>query len=112
MAEGVVRTAIAKSGDGPFPLPVVEFDWANGQKVAISTVSAQSAALTADLVFVRMTVAGFIAVGANPTAADAAGSWPVSADEVISFPIDRGHKVAGIAATGTGTMYVMPAASF
>lgn len=86
------------------------YDWGIGQKVAIGTASAQSASIDAVEVMLRPSSRCFIAVGANPAAANAAGSVPLEAGESFHLQLASGDKVAVIQDTAAGFLYIMPVA--
>lgn len=80
-----------------------------GQAVAIGAASAQSTPVTGSLVDVTATVACFLAIGANPTAAASTGYY-LAANTTYRLPITSGDKIAVIQASSAGTLYVHPVA--
>jgi len=86
------------------------YDWSIAQKVAFAGASAPSAAIDAVEVMLRPSARCFVAVGANPTAADAAGSIPLEAGESFHLQMTPGDKVAVIQSTGAGALYILPVA--
>lgn len=91
------------------------YRFADGQKLAIGAASVQSAAVDAIEVMLRASVRCFVKVGANPTAADAAGAIPLEAGESFHLQMtdDDGvpapaMKVAVIQASGAGSLYILP----
>jgi hypothetical protein len=104
-----IGTAMAHGSVGAVPLPVVNFSFAAGQRIAVSTTSAQSAAISAALVALKSVDTDFwVTVGTSPTATVGATSFPVLAGETLFLPITSGQKVALITASGTGNVSVMP----
>jgi hypothetical protein len=93
-------------------IPSVFFDWADGQLVSYSTAT-QSTAITlpdgGGVVFVCASTKCWIAAGANPTAAAAAGSFPVPADCWFPVSLRNGDKISAIQDTAAGTLAIMPA---
>lgn len=79
------------------------------QTVAMSTTSAQSTAITADLVVVAVDAACFVRAGANPTAvSDGTDHYlPIGAWRI---PFISGQKLAFKMASGTGNAYITPGA--
>ena len=86
------------------------YGWAAGQKLAVGAASAQSAAVAAVEVMLIASARCFVKVGANPTAADAAGSIPLEAGERFHLQIATGDKIAAIQATAAGSLYILPVA--
>ena len=78
--------------------------------VAISTTSAQSAAITEEKVLVYSTVFCFARQGTNPTALSNGTDQPIPAETLIRVPVTSGNKLAFITATGSGTVYITPGA--
>lgn len=74
--------------------------------VAVSGVSAQSAAFQAGTRFVRIvaTTDVYLAFGSNPTATSTGILLPAGVVEV--FPVNGGEKVAAIQVASSGTMSV------
>lgn len=104
-----ITTPMAFGGAGAHPLPAVNFVFSSGQRIAASTTSAQSAAISATLVAIRSVDTDFwVTVGANPTAAVGATSFPVAAGELLFLPIVSGQKLAVITASGAGNVSIMP----
>jgi hypothetical protein len=93
-------------------------DWANAQALALGSASVQSA--TFDPVndrIVMVSVGGastvlgaWIAVGANPTAAAAAGSmWIAQGAAPVPVYVPAGMLVAGLQGATAGTLALVPA---
>ena len=80
------------------------------QKVAISTVSAQSTAIAAPLALVSPTVDCFMRQGANPTATNDGTDQFLFAGYTYRVAMTAGNKLAFAAASGTGNVYITPAA--
>jgi hypothetical protein len=79
------------------------------QSVAVSTTSAQSAAISAPNVVLTPTVSGFIRQGANPTAvSDGTDIFLLGNNTYRLGGFVPGNKLAFIAASGTGTLYITP----
>ena len=75
-----------------------------GNKVSLSNVSAQSAAIAGTYVDLVCDVNCFILIAANPTAV-ADTSYQLIAYTTYRFYITSGNKVAGILSTGTGNLW-------
>jgi hypothetical protein len=102
-----VDTPMAFGGQS---LPAFFFDWDNGQAIAYTGVSAQSAALTTLVVMVASDTKCWIRVGTNPTAVPfAAGSHPVDPGASLVFGVRPGQKIAVIRETANGTLSILPA---
>lgn len=90
-----------------------------GQKLALTTSSAQSTAIGAQpdergsnnkekgWIDIVTDSDCFIAIGANPTAV-VDTSYKLLANAAYRFPITLGNKVAGIMASGTGNIWIHP----
>lgn len=97
-------------GAAATPLPIYRFDFAAGQKVALTTASAQSAAIDAQAIAIIADADAWITVGTNPTAAaTTAGNWLLKAGAELRLKITPGDKVAGVTGT-TGALYIVPLA--
>lgn len=83
------------------------YDWANGQRVAVGAVSAQSAALPAGEVLLCAKERCFITFGADPTASAAAGSIPLEAGEKLHIQ-HPGGKIAVIRDVTDGFLSILP----
>ena len=78
-------------------------------KVAISTASAQSAALLATSYLITPDVNCFARTGANPTAvADGTDILLLANNQYRVVPLVIGQKLAFITPTGTGNVYLTP----
>jgi hypothetical protein len=86
------------------------YDWPDGQRIAVGAASAQSAAIDASEVMLRPSGRCFVKVGANPTAANAAGSIPLEAGESFHLQLSPGDKVAAIRDTADSFLYILPVA--
>ena len=78
--------------------------------ISVSTSSAAtSAVIKSNFAIVYSTVECFIVVGANPTATVATG-LPIPANTLVPVSGIRGgiDKIAAIAASGSGTLYIRP----
>ena len=80
------------------------------QAVAISTSSAQSAAISGNQAIVHCTVAAFVRRGANPTALSNGTDLYLPAGVTFRLSINRGEKLALITPSGSGTAYITPEA--
>ena len=87
----------------------VIWDWLNGQKVAVSNTSAQSAAIGTEVVMLLCDTDCFIKAGSNPTAADSAGSFRLPANQVLIFGMEATtDKIAVIRGAADGSLYILP----
>ena len=80
---------------------------AAGEKVALSNVTASSAAITGTFIDVSCDVDCYVVIAAAPTAV-AATSYKIISYTTYRFPITSGNKIAGILASGTGNLWVHP----
>jgi len=80
------------------------------QSVAVSTSSAATTnPIGATQAVVYSTVECFLVAGASPTATVAAGT-PIPANQLMPISgLKPEDKIAAIASTGTGTLYIRPA---
>lgn len=102
----------------PFPTPFTpvagfelsfEVDQGNrSQKVAISTVSAQSTAMTTPSVLCTPDATCFVRQGANPTALATGVDQILLANNTYRLMVVVGNKLAFITAAGTGNVYITP----
>ena len=96
--------------------PVTEYSMpvhagGTSQSVAISTTSAQSAALSFGTAVVTPTANCFVRQGSNPTAlANGTDQYLVANNSYRLTGIVPGNKLAFITGTGTGTVYITPGA--
>lgn len=113
-----IRTAKATHAGSGAPLPAFEHDWAAGQRVAISSSNAYSAAITSsNVVNVKPTVDCYITTSpaasggtATPASASGATSWPLLANETYTIVLPaEGWFVAAITAGASGHIYIHPA---
>lgn len=74
------------------------------QAVVTGAVSAQSTALTTDVVMLTASAACFVAFGANPTATSS--SHYLIADYPYVFAVTEGHKIAALQVAAAGVLYV------
>lgn len=84
------------------------YDIANGQKVAFTGTTGQSAALgaTTQEVCLYATADCYIVNGTDPTATSS--SFPLPANLHFHIRVYPDDKIAVIAATGNGDLYIMP----
>lgn len=80
---------------------------ANGQSIAVSTATAQSAALDFTDALVTSTVDCFVVAGANPVATTACAFIPANTPLRL-YGWKLGEKLAFITASGSGTVYLTP----
>lgn len=78
------------------------------QAVAISTSSAQSAAISGKQAIVTCTTAAFVRRGSNPTALSNGTDMYLPAGTTFRLAINPGDKLAFITPTGAGTAYITP----
>lgn len=106
------RAYAALSGPNYAPINAVKYDYTAGQRVAVGSVSAASAVVDADnerLIRIVATVDIYIAVAADPTAADAAGSSVIPAGSAWHEIIPAGHKIAVLrAGLEDGAVFITP----
>ena len=76
--------------------------------VAISSTSAQSAAIASGMATICLTVAAFVRSGANPTALADGTDRYVPAGTLLRVNIPPGHKLAFKTSAASGTAYVTP----
>lgn len=76
------------------------------QKIAISTASAQSAALVGPIVHVTPTVDCYVREAANPTALSTGVDHWLLANATQAFTVTHGNKLAFITESGSGTVRV------
>ena len=79
-----------------------------GEKIAISTVSAPSAAYFTPYLVVYSDVACYARSGATPTALATGVDQYLVGGAQYRFPWKDGDKAAFITLTGTGTVYITP----
>lgn len=90
---------------------VVALKGATCASVAVSTTSAQSAAVLVKRVVLYSTVDVFFRQGSNPTAlADGTDQILPALTMLRVVDIEDGNKLAFKTASGTGTVYIAPAA--
>lgn len=78
------------------------------QKVAISSTSAQSAAIDAHLVHVTPTVDCYVREGANPTALSNGTDHFLVANATQAFTITHDNKLAFITTAASGSVHIAP----
>lgn len=104
-----IQTAKSYGGVGAESLPVLGFDYASGQRIAIGAGSLQSANISSEIVCLKATADCYIVVGSNPTATNTATSLYIFAGETFFLRIPFNHKIAVIQAGGnTGNLHIMP----
>ena len=78
-------------------------------KIALSTTSAQTAALTSTSYLVTPDTTCFVRAGANPTAlSNGTDQILIANNSYRIVPINPGDKMAFILASGTGNVYLTP----
>lgn len=80
------------------------------QSVAISTTSAQSAAITGDNAVLYSTADCFVRSDTNPTALADGTDHFLPANTYVRARFAAGNKLAFKTAAGTGTVYITPGA--
>jgi hypothetical protein len=101
-----VRAAYA---DDRNPLPAVGYDTASGQKISITSSSAQSAALSEGVYLVSVSTACYLAIGSNPTASNGATNLPLFGAAQLALLVREGEKIAVIRDSADGAMWITPA---
>lgn len=93
------------------PVAVPHSDKEGQTSIAVTTSSAATSAAIGDTkAVVYSTVECFIVAGASPTATVAAGQ-PIPANQLIPISgFQKTDKIAAIAASGSGTLYIRPGA--
>ena len=90
---------------------VVALTGATCEAIAISTTSAQSSAITSGRVVLYSSVECFFRQGSNPTALSTGVDQILPASTMLRVvDIESGNKLAFKTASGTGTVYIAPAA--
>ena len=101
-----VNAATSQREDG---LPVIEWDFANGARLAVAVGSAATAALSAGVWRLVADTNCYITTGAAPTAAaDTAGNFYLAAGTVFDLVLGSSVKVAAIRDTADGSLYLLP----
>lgn len=103
-----IETPLTPNGQS---VPVLYWDWANGQAVAYTGTAAQSAAITATIVMVTADTKCWIKAGTDPTATAGAGSFPLDVGVTLPVAIRSGDKISAIRDTVSGTLVIMPVAT-
>lgn len=95
-----------------FELSIVVDSGGASQKVAISTTSAQSTAIstTDNTVLVTPDTTCFVRQGSNPTAVSDGTDIILLANNQYRLSIGKGNKLAFITASGSGFVYITPGA--
>ena len=87
------------------------YDFANGQRLSVSSTSARTTAVAASEVMVHASTRCFIRIGDNTVvASSAAGSFPLEIGEKFHLRLTSGQFVAAIRDTADGFLTVMPVA--
>lgn len=89
-------------------LSIVVDSGGRSQALAISSTSAQSAAIASNYVIVTLTTAAFVRQGANPTAVADGTDIYLLADMTYRLNVQPGNKLAFRTASATGTAYITP----
>ncbi len=105
---GITRVAQAAGTAGD--LPIVAYDHANGETVSFTSSSAQSGAISANVVRLIATQNVYYASGANPTAAADGTANLLPAWTVEHVKITSGHKFAALREATDGTLFITPCA--
>lgn len=97
--------------DYVFEESVVALKGGTCEAVAVSTTSAESAAITSGRVVLYSSVECFFRQGSNPTALATGVDQILPASTMLRVvDIESGNKLAFKTASGTGTVYIAPAA--
>lgn len=96
-------------GVGAKNLPVIGYDYSNGQKILFGTTSTQSAALTSEIISVCCTTDCYINIGDNPVAVSTGGSKYLFAGAEYLFRVSFGDKLAVLRSVSDGYIFIMPA---
>lgn len=83
------------------------FKGLSGNKLSVSTTTAQSAAINGQYVDVVASEPMFIAVGTNPTAVEDT-SYRIPKEVIVRIPWTDGDKLAAIVASGTASLWYYP----
>lgn len=89
----------------------VGLDWANGQHVAYTASSAQSAALAAGQYVLVASTACYITMGENPTASAAADNLylePGRRFDLLVTPGQATQKLAAVRVSADGALSILP----
>lgn len=110
------RAYAALSGPHFNPINAVKYDWDAGQRLAVTSSSANTDTFDAETVIaVHATVDVFVTVGSgifDPLAADTAGNLPIRAGTLFHFVIGAGQKMAFVRSGDTdGVVYILPVAA-
>ena len=105
---GITRVAQAAGTAGD--LPIVAYDYANGETISFTSSSAQSGAITANVVRLIATQNVYYTSAADPTAASDGTSNPLPAWVVEHVKITSGHKIAALREATDGTLFITPCA--
>lgn len=89
---------------------IVVDDGGRSAAVAISSTSAQSAAINSDYALVTLTTAAFVRQGANPTAVSDGTDIYLLADITYRLNLKKGNKLAFKTSSSSGTAYITPGA--
>jgi hypothetical protein len=89
-------------------LPVVSPDPANASRIAISSSSVQSSALTGGIYYIANSQACYLNIGTNPTAANAAAALPLFGPSLMPIVVQDGEKIAAIRDTTDGYLWIIP----
>jgi hypothetical protein len=98
-----------RKDENGYVLPYPEAD--TTQVLAFTGTSAQSSTLaaTSNMITLTATAACWIAIGTNPTAAKAAGSFYLPANYPVSYSVKRntGLKIAALQDAAAGTLSIV-----
>ncbi len=90
-------------------LPVLAWNFAAAQSVAIGASSAASQVIAAEAARLCATVDCWVSLGTNPTATVGAGSVYLPANRELLMAGTAGLKVAVIQVSGAGNLSILPA---
>lgn len=96
---------MAKMPRDPYGDPIPALGLGTVRKVAVSAVSAASAALTTEVIRVKPTVDCYVVTGTGTPAADA-NSTLMSAGETEYFRVTPGEKIAVLRVSADGSLFV------
>lgn len=101
------RAAAAYTPDNEL-VPIVSYDVANAARIAISSSSVQSSALTGGSYLLANSQACYLAIGSNPTAANAAAALPLFGPCLFTLNVPDQEKIAVIRDTTDGYLWIIP----
>ena len=103
-------TRVAQAAGTAGDLPIVAYDFANGATRSFTSSSAQSAAITANVVRLIATQNVYWVNGADPTAAADGTAALLPAWVIEHVKITSGDKIAALRESTDGTLFILPCA--